>query len=639
MNGSSDVAPPDDGEGTTQAWSDRSSGASPAGPPAAAYGTTRRLTAALLLAAKAAPGVLAGCAALTLTAGIVPVAAAWLTKLVLDRLVNDTELSMVIALGAGLAAVGIVAGTVPHLAQYLRGELERSVGLLAQDRLYTAVDRFVGLPRFEDPHFLDRMRLAQRAGEMAPNQTVEGLLGVVRSAITLSGFLGSLLLLSPIMAGLVLVGGIPTLAGEITLSRRRARMFWDIGPAERRELFYAQLLSSVEAAKEVRLFGIGPFLRGRMLADRRTTNSAKRAVDRHEVVVQAGLSLIATVVSGAGLLWAVRAAQEGGLTVGDIAIFIAAVAGVQAALTSIAGDVARSHQALLLFDHYLTVTTTGPDLPGADVPQHLPVLRRGVELRDVWFRYSDEHPWVLRGVDLYIPHGQALGLVGLNGAGKSTLVKLLCRFYDPTRGSITWDGVDIRTVDVADLRRRISAVFQDYMHYDMTAAENVGVGDLESLDDLARIEKAARHAGIHDTLTALPHGYRTLLSRIFFMESEKGNPETGVVLSGGQWQRLALARAFLRDRRDLMILDEPSAGLDAEAEYQIYSSLRKYRDGQTSLLISHRLSAVRDAEHIVVLSDGQVAEQGDHLTLMTARGLYARLFNMQAAGYQNEPPE
>jgi ATP-binding cassette subfamily B protein len=270
------------------------------------------------------------------------------------------------------------------------------------------------------------------------------------------------------------------------------------------------------------------------------------------------------------------------------------------------------------------------------VPRALPPLWCGIELRDVWFRYSEDHPWALRGVNLHIPHGTAVALVGRNGAGKSTLVKLLCRFYDPTHGAILWDGVDIRDVDVDDLRQRIGAVFQDYMSYDMTAAENIALGDLDAFNDARRIRAAAQRAGIHATLARLPHGYDTLLSRMFFMGDD--NPESGVVLSGGQWQRLALARAFLRARRDLMILDEPSAGLDAEAEHEIHASLRRYRGGQTSLLISHRLGAVRDADHIVVLHDGRVVEHGDHRTLMAGGGHYARLFTMQARGYQQHAP-
>jgi ATP-binding cassette subfamily B protein len=285
----------------------------------------------------------------------------------------------------------------------------------------------------------------------------------------------------------------------------------------------------------------------------------------------------------------------------------------------------------------VAVLRTEPDLPIDPRPRPVPPLRRGIELRDVWFRYDDEHPWVLRGVSLFIPQGIAVALVGLNGAGKSTLVKLLCRFYDPTRGAILWDGEDLRTVDLAELRGRIGAVFQDYMTYDLSATENVAVGDLSALDDQSRVHAAARRAGIHEVLEKLPQGYETPLTRSFFGGSDEKEDQAGVRLSGGQWQRVALARAFLRDRRDLMILDEPSAGLDAEAEHEVHSRLRAHRAGQTSLLISHRLGTIRDAEQIVVLADGVIVEQGIHADLVSAGGAYARLFALQAAGYRADP--
>jgi ATP-binding cassette subfamily B protein len=215
------------------------------------------------------------------------------------------------------------------------------------------------------------------------------------------------------------------------------------------------------------------------------------------------------------------------------------------------------------------------------------------------------------------------------------VIKLLCRFYDPTRGSIRWDGVDLREMNPAELRSRIGAIFQDYMEYDLSAAENVGVGDRDALDDRSRITVAAQRADAHDIITTLPYGYETLLSRIFLDSANAADPRNGVLLSGGQWQRIALARAFMRDQRDLMILDEPSAGLDAQAEHEIHERLRTHRAGGTSLLVSHRLAAVRDADTIVVLADGRVGEQGTHDQLMAAHGRYAHLFGLQARGYES----
>lgn len=272
-------------------------------------------------------------------------------------------------------------------------------------------------------------------------------------------------------------------------------------------------------------------------------------------------------------------------------MFVAAVAGVQGALVSIVSELAAANHGVLLFDHYLSVVRAESDLPVSRRPRPVRPLRRGIELRDVWFRYDDEHPWVLRGVDLFIPCGHSVALVGRNGCGKSTLVKLLCRFYDPTRGSIRWDGADLRDVPVADLR-------------------------------------------IHPTIAGLPRGYDTLLTRVFLGASDGADATAGVVLSGGQWQRVALARGLLRRQPDLMILDEPSAGLDAEAEHEVHSRLREHRRGRTSLLISHRLSAGRDADAIAVLAGGELVEQGTHGELMAGGSEYARLFTLQASGYE-----
>jgi len=300
-------------------------------------------------------------------------------------------------------------------------------------------------------------------------------------------------------------------------------------------------------------------------------------------------------------------------------------------------QIAAGHQTLANFGYLEDVVAAGSDLPVPAGPRDAAALRRGIRFDDVWFRYGDGHPWVLQGVSLFIPCGQSMALVGRNGAGKSTIVKLLCRLYDPTRGTIRWDGVDLRDLDPVQLRARVTAVFQDFVAYDLTAADNIGVGDVAAIDERDRVSTAAALAGVHPAIDALPAGYDTMLSRMFFSETEKSDGQTGVALSGGQWQRVALARALMRPAPDLMILDEPSAGLDAEAEYEIHTVLRRHRADRTSVLVSHRLSAVRDADRIVVLDGGVPAEQGTHEELMAHDGLYAALFRRQAAGYVDGP--
>ncbi|GHJ55698.1 multidrug ABC transporter permease [Nonomuraea sp. TT08I-71] len=590
---------------------------------------------------RAARGHVLGYLAVTLVGAGTPIALAWLTAAALDRLAAPAGAAPLLGLGLAIAAVGTAAAVAGHAGQYLRAEVDRRAALRGKDELFAAVSRFGGLGRFETPAFLDRLRLAQQSAAN-PGRLVDSALSAARSVLTVGGFVGSLALISPTFTLVLLLSAAPAFLIELRLSRQRVGMLWRIGPVERRELFYAHKLSTVDAAKEIRLFGLGDFLRGRMLAEARTANVARRRTDRRELLVQGGLAAASAVVAGGGLVWAVLAAAGGRLGVGDVSMFVAAVAGVQVALTTLVAAGVMAYEHLLTFHHFVAVVTAEPDLPAPPRPRALPALRTGIELRDVWFRYSPDHPWVLRGLNLVIPHGRTVALVGPNGGGKSTLVKLLCRFYDPIRGSIRWDGVDIRDVPIDALRARIGAVFQDFVAYELTAEENIAVGDLSAAGDRVRIEEAAREAGVHDVLAALPGGYRTLLTRAFTAEPA-GEAEdldasaAGVPLSGGQWQRLALARAFLRRERDLLVLDEPSAGLDADAEHQVHRRLRCLRSGRTSLIVSHRLGTVRDADRIAVLADGVVVEEGSHAALLAADGTYARLFARQAAGYRDEP--
>ncbi|MEV4087806.1 ABC transporter ATP-binding protein [Nonomuraea fuscirosea] len=565
--------------------------------------------------------------------GAAPVATAWLTKLVIDRLANGEGGLLPVAAALGVAGLALVV--LPHVSEYLNGQLHRGLQRLVYDRLFLAVNADPGLSRFENPSFHDELRLAHEAGQNAPQQIVGSSLAICQGVLTLLGFVVTLTVLSPVMVVIVIAAALPSARVQLALSRRRARTLWGVSSNTRRQLFYGALLTSPDAAKEVRLFRLGDFLRTRMLTELETVNEAERDLDWRTLRSQGLLSLLGAAVAAGGLFWAVLTAASGGLSVGDVSVFVAAVAGVQTALTAIVSRWAGAHNALLMFGHYVGVVQAEPGLPVAARPSALPALRAGIELRDVWFRYDDEHPWVLRGVDLFIPHGQAVALVGLNGAGKSTLVKLLCRLYDPVRGSILWDGVDLREAHPDDLRARIGVVFQDYMTYDLTAAENIMLGDLAGGADPEAVRAAARRAGIHDTLDALPRGYDTLLSRIFFGEGDER--QAGVTLSGGQWQRLALARALMRHQRDLLILDEPSSGLDAEAEHAVHQGMRRHRAGRTSVLISHRLGALRDADLIVVLSDGKISERGTHDELMAKGEQYARLFSLQASGYEPAP--
>ncbi|MGL4340195.1 MAG: ABC transporter ATP-binding protein [Rhodoglobus sp.] len=598
--------------------------------------TATRLATAFGLAWRASPVLLVAYVLVNVVTGVAPVATVWLAKVAIDRLSAGAEPGELVAVAIALAAVGLAVAALSPVTQYVQAELGRLIAVHSKEKLYGAVTGIALLGTLEVPSFRDRLRLAEQSSRSGPGQVVDSAVGLVESTLTLMGMVGAIAVLSPGVAAVLVVAAVPALFAELKLNRSRALMEWTISPVERREFFYGELMMSLSAAKEMRLFGLGPLFKKRMLRELSVSNAEQRRFDQREGATQIILSAFSAILAGAALVWTLLAAARGEMTIGDVTAVIFAVGSVQSALMSTVNQVAAIHGAGLLIDHYLAIiatpqTTVTPALTAMPASEALSVV-----FDDVWFRYGDDLPWVLRGVSLTLAEGEALAVVGENGAGKSTLIKLLCRFYDPSRGSIRWNGVDLRELPLAELHRRIGAVFQDFMTYDLNAEENIALGDVDGRDELDlspdRIHEAARRAQIHEKIESFPLGYRTMLSREFFDPDEED--ADGVVLSGGQWQRLALARALLRGQRDLLILDEPSSGLDAEAESSIHQAIRQYRRGRTSVLVSHRLNAVRDADRILVLGSGQVIECDSHDALMAAGGTYARLFRLQASGYE-----
>jgi ATP-binding cassette subfamily B protein len=561
--------------------------------------------------------------------GLAPVAVAWFTRAIIGGLsAGDTAEITLGVIGFGL--LGLLAPVVAHVSQYVERETERRVIARTQVELFTAVSAHPGLAELEDSRFHDRLRLAGEASRYAPTQLSTMILGVGQELITIATFAVTLLVWSVPVAALVLLAAVPTFVAQIRLARLRGAMMERTAPMFRRQAFYAALLLDMRAAKEIRLFGLGAFFRTRMMRELRAAQAQERHQDRLALRVDGSLAVLTGVVSLVALAVFVRQVFHGQGAAADLIVVIAALGAVQMSVSGLVQQFATAGETLMMFGHYVDVTAGLRPAAGTRPLPPAPPLRDGVELDDVWFRYAPDHDWVLRGVTLRIPYGTSLALVGDNGAGKSTLVKLLCGFYPPTRGVIRWDGVDIARYDPASLRARLAATFQDFMAYDLSARDNITVGDVGAAADTGRISAAAADAGVDATLRALPRGYDTMLSRAF---SGDAPDSAGVLLSGGQWQRVALARACLRDGADLLILDEPSSGLDVEAEHEIHRRLASLRRERTSLLISHRLNTVRDADRIVVLRDGTVLEQGGHAELMAAGGRYAELFRLQASGY------
>jgi ATP-binding cassette, subfamily B, bacterial len=590
----------------------------------------RALREAIALSWRASVGATVLTCVLAATGGFTPALVAWLARLLIDDLAQafpdeGRALVLVIA-GASATLLTVVCGQVGTL---INASLQRAIKLTVQDTLYAKVDSWAGLRYFEDPATQDRLRLAEQGAAAAPQSTTALLSGVISGVVTIVSFAGALVVLWPPMGLLLAAAALPAVLAQLSAARRNAEATELNISAFRRQIMLQQLLTDPSTAKEVRVYGLGELLRAWLRTSLLQTSGRELAVVRRTVRSQSSLGLLAAAVTALAGIVAVREVIDGRLTLGGLTLVTAAVVGVQSALASLLAQAGDTMRALALMRHYVDLLETPPDLPDGTLAT--PPLREAVELRDVWFRYDSAGPWVLRGVTLTLPAGRATGLVGVNGAGKSTLVRLLCRFYDPEHGEILWDGVDIRSFRAETLRKRLGATFQDFARYEMSAAQNIGVGDVPRMGDRPAVRRAAAAAGLDAALAALPEGYDTLLSRVFLDSDE----QRGAYLSGGQWQRVALARSMMREDPDLVILDEPNSGLDAAAEDELHRALLGRRSGATTLLISHRLGALRDADRLVVLSDGRVEQEGTHEELLTRGGGYARLFRLQAAGYRD----
>jgi len=589
----------------------------------------RLAPAVAALTFRAAPAGTICCLGATAVAGVAPGAAAFSIRYLIDDLTlgthaNQGQAVLFVVLAVVFGALSLAAG---YVASYLSSYVQQAVVCLAEDRLYSRVSAFTGLRQLENPRFHDTMRLAERAVETGPADLMVFVVSAVRQGASAAVYVGLLLAIWPPMTGLLVLAAIPAFVAQVMLTRQASREETRLVSCQRRRHYFRELAMDPAGAKELRLFGLGALFHARMMSALREAASVEDLQNRRATTRELLLSVLNVAVSVTGAVIVVLAAVRGSVTVGDVSLFLAGIASIQGAFAAVIPQFGRAHRGMRLFSSYLDVTEQEPDLPAGGMA--VPVLRDGIDVRDLWFRYDDASPWVLRGVSLTIPAGTSVGLVGVNGAGKSTLVKLLLRMYDPDSGTITWDGEELSRLDVAQLRRQVRVTSQDFVPFDLSASENVGLGDLGRHDDHDRIRAAAALARVDETLAGLAAGYDTLLSRVHTDDLGR----EGTTLSGGQWQKVAIARSLMRREADLLVLDEPSSGLDPEAEYEIHRALADRGPG-TKLVISHRLNAIREADLILVLDGGQVTEQGTHDELLRAGGEYARLFSLQASGYQ-----